>query len=186
MSKSILEMNSYDHCILDSMGRVEWADNPLLSRVILSPIGKEYLVMKLQVEYWEEITDMVIHSTDLSEEKKAEMLDFSSAKEYSDSMARYYERELLGTHSGDCTASPQGCTKCYAENLLGITTIPDMSSKIGYDLVYSLRSGQTPSLEAQKWIDNHRALREQSDQADPQAEPNFEMKSSVPLNPTIV
>lgn len=173
-------MNSYGHCILDSMARVEWADNPLQTRVILSPIGKEYLVMKLQVEYWEEITDMVIHSTDLSEEKKAEMLDFASAKKYSDSMAGFYERELLKTHSGDCTASSQGCTKCYAENLLGITTIPEMSSKIGYDLVYSLRSGQPPSLEAQKWIAHHRSMR------DSQAEPNFEIKSSVPLNPTIV
>ena len=49
----------------------------------------------------------------------------------------YYVADLLSSHGGDCTCFPASCSKCHAESMLGIDTIPGMGKHIG-NYVFSI------------------------------------------------
>ena len=43
--------------------------------------------------------------------------------------------ELQSYHVGDCTCVPCGCSKCYAEDLLGIDTVPGLGKHAGHTIL---------------------------------------------------
>ena len=43
----------------------------------------------------------------------------------------YYMADLACSHGGDCTCVPASCSKCHAESMLGIDTIPGMGKHMG-------------------------------------------------------
>lgn len=50
----------------------------------------------------------------------------SKLDERVDELFNIFMAELRGSHIGDCTCVPCSCTKCYAEELMGINTIPGL------------------------------------------------------------
>ena len=49
-----------------------------------------------------------------------------------DEMFQYYMDDLASYHVGDCTCVPCSCTKCHAEDLLGINTIKGLGKHAAY------------------------------------------------------
>lgn len=43
----------------------------------------------------------------------------------------HYMGDLLSSHGGDCTCFPASCSKCHAESMLGIDTIPGLGKHSG-------------------------------------------------------
>jgi hypothetical protein len=46
----------------------------------------------------------------------------------------YYMADLQGSHVGDCTCVPCSCTKCHAEDLLGLNTIKGLGKHSAYKI----------------------------------------------------
>ena len=69
--------------------------------------------------------------------------------------------ELQSYHVGDCTCVPCGCSKCYAEDLLGIDTVPGLGKHAGHTILRLFQDdGCTTCAQAM-------ALLEQRDPASP-------------------
>lgn len=62
-----------------------------------------------------------------------------------DMLLQHYLDELRFSHSGDCTAFPASCSKCHAEQYLGIDTIPGVGKSIGHQLYhhFNYKDGET-------------------------------------------
>jgi hypothetical protein len=51
--------------------------------------------------------------------------------------------DLAGTHIGDCTCFPASCTKCHAEEILGIDTIKGMGKHMGSKIFHAFEKHGT-------------------------------------------
>jgi hypothetical protein len=60
-------------------------------------------------------------------------------------LEHFIENLQLYSHAGDCTAFPASCSKCHAEAMLGIDTIPGMSKSIGHQVYhrFNYKDGET-------------------------------------------
>lgn len=113
--------------------KIIYDQNPLKSRVELSDHDLSAMRNKLKLEeIYNYIFDSYYKATDLDKVKSA-LEDLINSEEDPDSkinkrveqLMSYYVAELtLGyTHSGDCTKVSCSCTKCAAEDALGIDTV---------------------------------------------------------------
>lgn len=137
--------------------KITWAPNPLRTTIELDEHEKRWFRERLRSLYlencitsahftlsaeWqrngktpeesmaEAVRTLDMGFTTCGEERNGETLE----KRLDEQLASYLE-DLAGEHSGDCTCVPCSCTKCYAENILGIDTIKGLgkheASKIG-------------------------------------------------------
>lgn len=60
----------------------------------------------------------------------------------------YYMTDLLSSHGGDCTCFPASCSKCHAENMLGVDTISGLGKHSG-NYVFAMFRGEEPKTCAQ-------------------------------------
>jgi hypothetical protein len=85
------------------------------------------------------LTDSYNHC-DIDRARKACSLDFMDEDGVTGKRARRLDRDLkhiefalTSDHEGDCTSVAHSCDKCYAEQLIGITTVP-FNKVIGYHI----------------------------------------------------
>ena len=109
--------------------KIIYNKNPCLSSIVLDDVEKELFVEKFKVDH---IT-FSLHRLKYILEKKED--NETVLKELNRIMQYYYDEKLdkeaksylsefeNGVHVGDCTCVPCTCSKCYAENILGISTI---------------------------------------------------------------
>jgi hypothetical protein len=60
-------------------------------------------------------------------------------------LLEHYLGELQSSHSGDCTCFPASCSKCHAEEMLGINTIEGLSKHRAHKIerAFSYKDGDT-------------------------------------------
>lgn len=64
----------------------------------------------------------------------------SEIDERIDELHSCYLAELSSSHCGDCTCVPTTCLKCYAEDMLGVNTIPGIGKHGLYKIDAACRS----------------------------------------------
>ena len=114
--------------------RIEWARNPLESKIILDDHDKEILKLKIRIQEYEEIIGCAHISLDVNDQRfysPAKAFEYTSRYTNDEAMDKSVER-MYGfllhaleddSHCGDCTCFPAPCLKCWAEDLVGIYTI---------------------------------------------------------------
>lgn len=109
--------------------RIIYNKNPCLSSIILDDVEKELFVEKFKVEYFLTNLHHLNYLLDKKDDKIQALKDLNNVMEsyYNtnvDEEAKTYFTDLeKGVHVGDCTCVPCTCTKCYAEDILGVSTI---------------------------------------------------------------
>lgn len=92
---------------------IEWADNPLATKVILTDAAKREFVLRNIIQW---MLDEDCSKLDEDVEDPIQALAIQTH-------AHAYLEALEGTHVGDCTRAPSTCTKCVAEAVAGINTV---------------------------------------------------------------
>ena len=132
--------------------KITYTPNPLDTIVELEPHEVELLRLKIKLKEYEEmifsahftITDRLkdlgsLKARSLEEAVTAarDMLDPkywcsdgpSELDARVEELLQHYMAELKGSHCGDCTCVPMSCSKCHAEELLGIDTLRPFPGK---------------------------------------------------------
>lgn len=132
--------------------KITYTPNPLETIVELEPHEVELFRLKLKLEIYEDkmlnahtaITDRQKEMGSLKalslEEGVAEAVreldpdewctdKKSKVDERVDELLQHYLEELKSNHAGDCTCFAMSCSKCYAEQLLGINTLKPFPGK---------------------------------------------------------
>lgn len=128
--------------------RIVWAENPLNTRVELDELDMRLLKEKLKSERLEDClvsacfdlsSDALSRNKDKTAEERIAMVtldinylldeakrgDKTFSEQLDESVASYVQG-LLDAHCGDCTCVACSCSKCHAENLLGVDTIKEL------------------------------------------------------------
>lgn len=113
--------------------KIIWEENPLNSKVLLSPTEIEMLRLKIKISELEEyifLTHWNLKKGDLEKAKSCSDpkyffpdSDTSGITARVEELLGMYVSSLSDTHIGDCTCIPCSCTKCWAESMLGVDTI---------------------------------------------------------------
>jgi hypothetical protein len=138
---------------------IVWAPNPLLTTIVLDEQEKRFFRERLRSKYLEDRIEGAYFALDpaFRERRKTtleqavasaireldwefttcdEERDGKTIETYLDERLASFLEDLVDRHVGDCTCVPCSCTKCYAENLLGINTLEGLgkheASKIGW------------------------------------------------------
>jgi hypothetical protein len=114
-----------------------YKDNPLASIVELDEAEQRELWLKIKLTKMEHIIEFAWLESkkthyDIEKIRKDLDIDYwcpedntkSKLDKSVDELFDICIAELKEIHIGDCTCVPCSCTKCYAEDLLGINTIP--------------------------------------------------------------
>jgi hypothetical protein len=137
--------------------KITYTPNPLETIIELNDQEKELLRLKIKLEKYEDrifeahfyltkrladndLIDVLPKETAIDEAVK--LLDpgywcddLEGRENYSrldrrvDELLDHYIEELKSTHIGDCTAYPMSCSKCLAENMLGISSLDPYPGK---------------------------------------------------------
>lgn len=120
---------------------IEWAPNPLFTKVILDERAKTEFKLRLIIDHvW---MDLFSAYFSLNKEKWPKHYDPERALQQlkpvfetdaqtdaeniealaKDAGYEWYLEELTNAHCGDCTCVPASCPKCAAERVLGLDTI---------------------------------------------------------------
>lgn len=59
-----------------------------------------------------------------------------------DELLAHYLEELRGSHVGDCTCFPMSCSKCHAEDMLGVNTIKGLGKHEAHKVQGAFSTGQ--------------------------------------------
>lgn len=119
--------------------KILWNQNPLISDIEVDETDIE----KMEDTLWNEnishrvyavLRDKFDAPNDTALEKSLENLKIAYNM-IPDVL--YYVSELKSLHIGDCTCVPASCGKCYAESLLGVSTI----SLFGKHELYKIQEG---------------------------------------------
>jgi hypothetical protein len=159
---------------------IEWASNPLTSRIILDERGREEFRLRALIRFISnEAIGVSIHL-----DEKFEMLDIERAKKelatlWSDSAKTDAETrsvlverfniddilpELLKTHCGDCISVACSCCKCVAEDIAETDTIAGLHwggyiagafAKNTRTLTEALQYIQKPIVANATWQEEH-------------------------------
>jgi hypothetical protein len=118
--------------------KINYHKNPLYTTVDLDEHNKKEMWLKIKLEQMEELL-FDIHFNlqegkhfDLESARKSADPEYYCTDEKSDidkrcdQLLEHYITELQGNHVGDCTCVACSCSKCHAEYLLGIDTIPGL------------------------------------------------------------
>lgn len=121
--------------------KITYNKNPLLTTVELDETDKTLLWHKIKIAELEERLSSVAFSLqegkyfDLEDAKKMADTDYywsdndnekSQIDKRCDQLLAHFIEELQSTHVGDCTCVACSCSKCHAESILGIDTIPGL------------------------------------------------------------
>jgi hypothetical protein len=102
---------------------IRWHPNPLLTTVALTERDREIMLLRIQLSELEEWLWEARESR-LTPEKIDAIVDREGASEEALRQLKWATDELTrGVHCGDCTCVPMSCSKCIAEEWLGINTI---------------------------------------------------------------
>jgi hypothetical protein len=147
---------------------VEWAENPLASRVVLTDYGR--LLLRYHIAIDEVNTASVLIGMDINLEAPKDGrwvgrwvdqfdqlgMNNEQIKAEIDRLAIGYEAELLSIHCGDCTHVACSCTKCHAEDLLEFSTTDGLGGGAGSYIQSAFRKDAT-IVDAIAWLSNHPA-----------------------------
>ena len=113
--------------------RFEWNVNPLDTAVFLDDADRKYLRLAIRLDAaiesisYRDLRDNAKTPEDAERHsryiKNYDNVAFDEVPEDIDKRVEMFEAELQGPHVGDCICFACTCTKCWAENLLGIDTI---------------------------------------------------------------
>lgn len=145
---------------------IKWAMNPLDTTFELTDADRERLKLAIQIEQLEECLSHIHWKL-----KDGDRFDLEEARKWSQ-----YEHwceedswvgkrtELLfkhaiaelehGIHCGDCTCVPASCSKCWAEELMGVNTIKDCGKHSLYKIDGAF--GKTKGTSIHEAIENLR------------------------------
>jgi hypothetical protein len=121
--------------------RIQWAENPLASKVFLTERGRYYLRYKIALDGILDAAVLINMDKTMDPPKNAvkwvDGFDYTSedgqAERRVEELAAQCEHWLsTEVHCGDCTCVPCGCIKCYAEGFLGISTIEGLGKHQGH------------------------------------------------------
>ncbi len=171
--------------------KIVWNENPLLTQIFLDEHEKKEFWYKIKIEEMEEniILDAWFHLD--QDGKNKEYFDLKRARsnldpnyiypdwndnskkdqkseldKRVDQLFEYYIDDLEhNSHCGDCTCVPCSCSKCHAENLLGIDTRKGLGKHEAYKIqgafrkdkegMYYDRNNQRTISEAIEILKNH-------------------------------
>lgn len=127
--------------------KITYTPNPLNTIIELDEHEQKELWYKIKVNEMEEMLSMAEHYVTekyLNLDEAREQLDSSyyfaddSGKskldERCDTLLEHFLQELKSNHIGDCTCIACSCSKCHAESILGIDTIPGLSKYTGHNI----------------------------------------------------
>lgn len=130
--------------------KIELQENPLNTKVFLDEHEKEVLFYKVKIAQMEDLLFRahyyLINSSDIEEVTNIlnpnYYLDDNESKldEYCKVITESYILDLQNIHCGDCICFAMTCSKCMAENYLGISTFTP-SKYVGHrvDKAFSYR-----------------------------------------------
>jgi hypothetical protein len=148
--------------------KITYTPNPLETKVELEDHEKELLRLKIKIEIYEDMLFdahyVLKHSIHDRGPLKAVTLDEAVAEAikqlnpdkwctdetspvdaHVEKLLRHYLEELKSSHHGDCTSFPASCSKCLAEEKLGINTLgayPGKSILHSIFVAFNYRDGE--------------------------------------------
>lgn len=136
---------------------VEWADNPLASRIVLDDYGRlllRYAIAKDAIHSACVLIHMDKTQDPPSKGRWVDQFDFSSEdiEAQITRTAEWCEKALLDVHCGDCTCVPATCIKCYAEEFIHVNTIHNLGKHPGHYVECAFGDGRTTLEEALHWM----------------------------------
>lgn len=124
--------------------KITYTPNPLNTIIELDEHEQKELWYKIKVNEMEEMLSMAeyyVTEKYLNLEDARQELDSSyyladtnkksKLDERCDTLLEHFLQELKSNHIGDCTCIACSCSKCHAESILGIDTIPGLSKYTG-------------------------------------------------------
>lgn len=127
--------------------KIHYHRNPFKSKITLTSIEKKELLYKLTIKRLHSMMDMAsaylsrsrprlfnpekaLNSVNIqyrsANGELPSQFDLQCQQEFDEML-----KALSGEHLGDCVQVACSCTKCEAESLLGINTLPNMHQKTG-------------------------------------------------------
>jgi hypothetical protein len=121
--------------------KIIYNKNPLRTTVELDEIEKKEFWYKIKIN---EMTNLLYEAHFFLEEnlekvKKAVDPEYYSSENNEldkrcDLLLEQYLNDLQDIHVGDCTCVAMSCSKCHAESILGIDTIPGLKKHSSYKI----------------------------------------------------
>lgn len=133
--------------------QVTYTENPLETLVELDKRDRQILRLKLTIE---ELQETLGSSLVELENKDADLSGIRNSLEWSNWCGTKFEADiterleslmnvLRSSHVGDCTCVPCSCSKCQAENHLGINTIQGLGKHQASYIYAAFDTEPTPS-----------------------------------------
>lgn len=126
--------------------KITYNKNPLDTTIELDEFEKKELWYKVKIAEMEDLLFSThFHLTEgqhfsidrarLECDPKYYMTDVKSGLDARvDDLTNYFIEELQSSHVGDCICVPCSCSKCHAEELVGIDTIPGLRKHVAYKI----------------------------------------------------
>lgn len=140
--------------------KINWHKNPLCTTVELNEQDKRELRWKIRAaELLELLEEAHVYlqdgpQFDLTKARKAVSADYylaedgaSKLDERVDVLLAHFIGELSSNHVGDCTCVSSSCSKCHAESLLGIDTIPGLEKHAAHKIAGAFGRQNEASLD---------------------------------------
>jgi hypothetical protein len=144
------------------IGTVEWAENPLASKITLTDYGRLQLKYNIALDHILQAT--VLFQMDADKvpglaEGELWVQKFGRHGELEDidkditKWAVVLEKELVEIHNGDCTHKPMSCIKCCAEEMLDFYTTEGLVGAGGHHVQAAFRQPEVKTLDqAAHWL----------------------------------
>lgn len=147
---------------------IVYTENPLAQKVILDDRDREILRLKIRIDDLEDkLTEASMYLEDNNKwfnvERARKAANFCNTtddeiKKRLDKRVKECEEWLMDAHCGDCVCVPASCVKCYAEGLLGISTVEYISTSSAYRIstaFYEKDGNCSTCEEAITYLKNH-------------------------------
>lgn len=139
---------------------IEWAENPLKSKILLDDYGRLRLKCAIAVDSLSDAS--VLIGLELKGELARNGRRWIENYEYANSdididaditeeTARC-EEYLKDQHCGDCTCAPMSCSRCHAESLLGVWTTSGLGKHEGNNVQSAFSDGRETLAAALHWL----------------------------------
>ena len=147
--------------------QITYKENPLCSTVELDETDQIIFRLKIKVEELQDCLGSVQMSLEdggyLDRDKKIaySFEDFEENGVFDkriDNLFNWYVKSLRDTHCGDCTCVSSSCSKCRAEDILGINTLGSSPGKHSLRYIDSAfgKNNEKTLLEAIKYLKNYK------------------------------
>ena len=134
---------------------IEWAENPLASKIILGDEGR----LRMRLGIAKDAVYTLLAACNLAKQhQEFHWLDQADeigkdVDAYIDKYMQWCEPALQSIHCGDCTCVPAMCEKCFAEQMLGFYTTEGLGKHEGHVLQSAFSTETTTIEEAIAYID---------------------------------